>query len=84
MKNIRFFYLKIFIFLVVKFSMYLNRRVFVMRPKLHRQRQSYCNRRVVDKKRLLYNTYMPPNILALNIIRHIVPNLSNSTGIVSI
>ena len=30
MKNIRIFYLKIFIFLVVKFSMYLNRRVFVM------------------------------------------------------
>ena len=35
MKNIRFFYLKIFIFfffffLVVKFSMYLNRFVFVM------------------------------------------------------
>ena len=31
MKNIRFFYLKIFIFLVVKFSIYLNRRVFVMK-----------------------------------------------------
>ena len=32
MKNIRFFYLKIFIFFwVVKFSMYLNRRVFVMK-----------------------------------------------------
>ena len=30
MKNIRFFYLKIFIFLVVKFSVYLNRHVFVM------------------------------------------------------
>ena len=31
MKNIRFFYRKIFIFfLVVKFSMYLNRHVFVM------------------------------------------------------
>ena len=30
MKNIKKFYLKIFIFLVVKFSMYLNRRVFVM------------------------------------------------------
>ena len=29
MKNIRIFYLKIFIFLVVK-SVYLNRRVFVM------------------------------------------------------
>ena len=30
MKNIRVFYLKIFLFLVVKFSIYLNRRVFVM------------------------------------------------------
>ena len=30
MKNIRIFYLKIFIFLVVKFSEYLNRRVFEM------------------------------------------------------
>ena len=30
MKNIRFFYLKIFLFLVVKFSIYLNRCVFVM------------------------------------------------------
>ena len=29
-KNIRFFYLKIFIFLMVKFSIYLNRRVFVL------------------------------------------------------
>ena len=30
MKNIRFCYLKISIFLVVKFSVYLNGRVFVM------------------------------------------------------
>ena len=30
MKNIRIFYLKIFLFLVVKFSIYLNRHVFVM------------------------------------------------------
>ena len=30
MKNIRIFYLKIFPFLVVKVSIYLNRRVFVM------------------------------------------------------
>ena len=30
MKNIRIFYMKIFQFLVVKFSIYLNRRVFVM------------------------------------------------------
>ena len=31
MKNIRIFYLKIFLFLVAKFSIYLNKRVFVMR-----------------------------------------------------
>ena len=30
MKNIRIFYLKIFSFLVVKFSVYLNGHVFVM------------------------------------------------------
>ena len=30
MKNIRIFYLKICHFLVIKFSVYLNRRVFVM------------------------------------------------------
>ena len=34
MKNIRFFYLKIFSFSVVKFSVYLNRHVFVMGPFL--------------------------------------------------
>ena len=32
MKNIRFFYLKNCHFLMVKFSIYLNRRVFVMFP----------------------------------------------------
>ena len=31
MKNIRIFYLKICHFLVVKFSVYLNRRVFIMK-----------------------------------------------------
>ena len=30
MENIKLFYLKIFSFLEVKFSIYLNRRVFVM------------------------------------------------------
>ena len=34
MKNISFFYLEIFSFLVVKFSIYLNRRVFVIRVKV--------------------------------------------------
>ena len=35
MKNIRVFYLKNFIFLEVKFSIYLNRRVFVINPTLY-------------------------------------------------
>ena len=35
LKNIRIFYLKIFIFLVVKFSVYLNRHVFVMAREAH-------------------------------------------------
>ena len=30
MKNIRIIYLKIFIFLIIKFSVYFNRRVFIM------------------------------------------------------
>ena len=30
MKNIRFFYLKMFSFFRVKFSIYLNRRIFIM------------------------------------------------------
>ena len=30
MKNVSFFYLKMFSFLEVKFSIYLNRRVFVL------------------------------------------------------
>ena len=30
LKNVRIFYLKFFIFLVLKFSVYLNRHVFVM------------------------------------------------------
>ena len=36
MKNIRIFYLEIFPFLLVKFSIYLNRRVFVMYTVLAR------------------------------------------------
>ena len=34
MKNIRYFYLKIFSFWVVKFSVYLNRHVFVMHTNI--------------------------------------------------
>ena len=46
MKNIRIFHLKIFIFLVVNFSVYLNRRVFVMKYFLSlcckNVRNSFC------------------------------------------
>ena len=41
MKNIRIFYLKIFIFLLVKFSVCLNRRVFVMEKKSNNQNKTY-------------------------------------------
>ena len=45
MKNIRIFYLKNCHFLVVKFSVYLNRRVFVMRSssKQNITYKAYCN-----------------------------------------
>ena len=37
MKNNRIFYLKIFLYLVVKFSIYLNRRVFVMKKIIYEE-----------------------------------------------
>ena len=45
MKIIRDFYLKKFQFLEVKFSIYLNRRVFVMmlKIKLYTRRDGICN-----------------------------------------
>ena len=39
-KKIDFFYLKILNFLVVKFSVYLNRRVFVLKASARRQRKT--------------------------------------------
>ena len=36
------FYVKIFIFLVVKFSVYLNRHVFVMRFAIYKPRVASC------------------------------------------
>ena len=54
MKNIEIFYLKIFPFLVVKFSIYFNRNVFVMKSipmsnynicfdaKITKNIQNYC------------------------------------------
>ena len=41
MKNNRFFYLKIFQFLEVKLSIYLNRRVFVMARKAQRAKRPF-------------------------------------------
>ena len=41
MKNIRVFYLNIFQFLEVKFSIYLNRRVFVMPSPSQRAHDVY-------------------------------------------
>ena len=42
MKNIRDFYLKSFSFLEVKFSIYLNRRVFVMFRKISSVFRPFC------------------------------------------
>ena len=47
MKNIRIFYLEIFPFLVVKFSIYLNRHVFVMYDKFNG-----CTYIIVCEKRI--------------------------------
>ena len=43
MKNIKVFYLKIFSFLEVKFSIYLNRRVFVMSHQIHSHINTHMN-----------------------------------------
>ena len=43
MKNIRIFYLKNCHFLVVKFSVYLNRRVFVMTRNVQQSREKFLS-----------------------------------------
>ena len=54
MKNTRVFYLKIFSFLEVKFSIYLNRRVFVMAPsKAFFSTEKYCYFAYISYSRLL-------------------------------
>ena len=51
MKNIRVFYLKIFIFLVVKFSICLNSHVFVMKStQTKREKANTSNEKISDKK----------------------------------
>ena len=56
MKNIRIFYLKIFLFLVVKFSVYLNRHVFVMYSKNFAERPVTPVSIVTELKKE-YNSY---------------------------
>ena len=62
MKNIKIFYLKILLFLVVKFSIYLNRRVFVMHNRLengslgfiatlHKQNEVLYSRLVISRSK---------------------------------
>ena len=43
MKIFRIFHMKTFIFLIVKFSVYLNRRVLVMYPSMIRPLLEYCS-----------------------------------------
>ena len=66
MKNIRVFYLKIFSFLKVKFSIYLNRRVFVMRSQnsqhsamnISRRNWSACMKYDKSYTMVLYSTIL--------------------------
>ena len=53
MINIRLFYLKIYIFLVVKFSVYLNGLVFVMVITSHLMR-SLLMRSILDDKSAVF------------------------------
>ena len=52
MKNIRFFYLKIFNFLMVKFSIYLNRHVFVMIKVLPRLKKMLSGNKYTSRSSL--------------------------------
>ena len=51
MKNIRFFLSESFYFLMVKFSVYLNRHVFVMFSRIISRRRKDDNERVCAMKR---------------------------------
>ena len=55
-----FFYLKIFLCLVVKFSIYLNRRVFVMSSAFHinHRIKAYCLWKIILKIRMLSTTVL--------------------------
>ena len=55
MKNIRFLYLKKIIFLVVKFSVYLNRHVFVMGKNVSGQLSREGDIHMYSQKITLYN-----------------------------
>ena len=60
MKNIRFFLSENFMFLEVKFSVCLNRRVFVMRSAVERYSQ-LCS--VLDTSRSRVERYLHPTIV---------------------
>ena len=64
MKNIRIFYLKIFIFWVIKFSVYLNRYVFEMDFKIiYYSAGNQCYQRKVVPE---VNLVMQPVVNRLN------------------
>ena len=69
MKNIRIFYLKIFIILMVKFSIYLNRRIFVM---MH----TFCDKAFIIRMNLFFVDFI--DVLTLLLQNTTCPVLVNS------
>ena len=63
MKNIRIFYLNFFFVLVVKFSVYLNRRVFVMKEIRANKIQFKPSRHSFGKIRSLRRSFFPIDLL---------------------
>ena len=63
MKNIRIFYLKIFI--LVKFSLYLNRRVFIMTDKRAFHIQSWEKTYIKSMKPLLFDIFVRSKMRAI-------------------
>ena len=62
MKNIRVFFLSENFLLVVNFSVYLNRRVFVMikltgAGKLWRIQKAFCGEEIANKRPMGHNTH---------------------------
>ena len=77
MKNIGDFYLKIFSFLEVKFSIYLNRRVFVMfESSFSAIVRKYCFGLIAYNRAIVYK---PQNFLKV-VVHVIIIDQSNQTA----